>query len=155
MNTFQITIQRKSGDSWPVVVEESKGGVFLPVRKEGLLKIEEAKPLAQPTPRDYGTVLGEALFQGNVLIAFVQALRESEGSVRVLLFIEAPDLRTWRWKRLGTARWHLGLPCSQPADALLPLPSQPHGSAFSAYWAARLAGPGADRQSGGSGPIRP
>ena len=42
MNTIQITIQRKSGDSWPVVVEESTGGVSLPVRKEGLLKIDEA-----------------------------------------------------------------------------------------------------------------
>jgi hypothetical protein len=100
MNTFQITIQRKSGDSWPVVVEESREGVFLPVRKEGLLKIEEAEPLGQPTPKDYGTVLGKALFQENIRDAFVQSLRESGDCLRVLLFVEAPDLRTWRWERL-------------------------------------------------------
>ena len=47
MNTFEITIQRKFGDSWPVVVEESRGGVFLPVRKEGVLKIEEAAALGE------------------------------------------------------------------------------------------------------------
>jgi hypothetical protein len=58
MNTSQITIQRKSGDSWSVVVEEGREGLSLPVRKEGLLKIEEAEALGQPTPKDYGTVLG-------------------------------------------------------------------------------------------------
>ena len=45
-------------------------------------------------------MLGKALFQENIRDAFVQALRESDGGLRVLLFIEAPDLRTWRWERL-------------------------------------------------------
>ena len=66
MNTIQITIQRKSGDSWPVVVEESTGGVSLPIRREGVLRIEEAAALGQPTPKDYGTVLGKALFSDDV-----------------------------------------------------------------------------------------
>ena len=100
MNTIQITIQRKSGDSWPVVVEESTGGVSLPIRKEGVLRIEEAAALGQPTPKDYGTVLGKALFSDDVRDAFVQSLSKSAGQLRVLLFVEAPDLRTWRWERL-------------------------------------------------------
>jgi len=32
MSTFEITIQRKAGETWPVVVEQSASGVFLPVR---------------------------------------------------------------------------------------------------------------------------
>ena len=100
MNNFQITIQRKSGDSWPVVVEESTGGVSFPIRKEGVLRIEEAAALGQRTPKDYGTVLGKALFCDDVRDAFVQSLRGGGGCLRVLLFVEAPDLKTWRWERL-------------------------------------------------------
>ncbi len=37
MDTFEITVQRRVGDSWPVVVEQSASGVFLPVRAEGVL----------------------------------------------------------------------------------------------------------------------
>jgi hypothetical protein len=100
VNTFQITIQRKSGDRWPVVVEESKPGVFLPIRKEGVLKVDEAELKGQQTPKNYGTLLGMALFRDDVRDAFVQALRESAGCLRVLLFIEDIQARTWRWERL-------------------------------------------------------
>jgi hypothetical protein len=39
MNTFEITVQRKLGTNWPVVVEQSSAGTFLPVRHEGSLQL--------------------------------------------------------------------------------------------------------------------
>ena len=87
MNTFEITIQRKFGDTWPVVVEESRGGVFLPVRKRRRgLKIEEAAALGESNSKIYGTLLGDALFRGDVRDSFVQSLRESRHCLHVLLF---------------------------------------------------------------------
>jgi hypothetical protein len=40
MYTFEITVQRKMGDSWPVVVEQSASEVFLPVRNEGTVRLD-------------------------------------------------------------------------------------------------------------------
>jgi hypothetical protein len=37
MHPFEITIQRKTGESWPVVAEQSEARVFLPVGDEGTL----------------------------------------------------------------------------------------------------------------------
>ena len=100
MHTFEITIQRKSGDVWPVVVEQSTSGVFLPVRDEGTLQLDLTELASQSTPKDYGLVLGRALFHDEVRDAFVQALTKSEDYLRVLLFVEADDLKTLRWERL-------------------------------------------------------
>jgi len=106
MNTFEITIQRKSKESWPVVVERSQPGVLLPLRSEGTFRLtttdfEELQSL-QRQPEEYGTFLGKALFKDNVRDAFANALGESPDGLRVLLFIEAEDieLRTLRWERL-------------------------------------------------------
>jgi len=100
MSIFEITVQRKSGDDWPVVVEHSKPGVFLPVRNEGLLSLDQTELLSQVTPRDYGTLLGQALFRGEVRDAFVRARAKNGEDLRVLLFVEADDLKTLRWERL-------------------------------------------------------
>ena len=100
MNTFEITIQRKSSDVWPVVVEQSTSGAFLPVRDEGTLWLDLTELASQATPRDYGLVLGRAIFRDEVRDAFVQALTKSQDYLRVLLFVEADDLKTLRWERL-------------------------------------------------------
>ncbi|MEJ6486821.1 SUMF1/EgtB/PvdO family nonheme iron enzyme [Nostoc punctiforme UO1] len=106
MNTFEITIQRKSGDHWPIVAEHSRPGELLPIRSEGTLVVtlEDVQQLTSllGRPKDYGIVLGKALFQGQIRDAFVSALRESEDPLRVLLFLEAADseLKFWRWERL-------------------------------------------------------
>jgi WD40 repeat protein/formylglycine-generating enzyme required for sulfatase activity len=105
MNTLEIIVQRKSGTSWPVVVEYSRAGVLLPSRSEGVLEVGEERDQQLTSllgqPRDYGIQLGQALFRQNVRDAFVGALRESEDQLRVLLCIEAEDLRSLRWERLG------------------------------------------------------
>ncbi|MBA2448677.1 MAG: hypothetical protein H0V51_11695, partial [Chloroflexi bacterium] len=97
MNTFEITVQRQAGDGWPVVVEQSRPGVFLPVRGEGVLRLDPVELRSQATARDYGTVLGRALFRDAVARAFDRARAESEDRLHVLLFVEAPDLRALHW----------------------------------------------------------
>ncbi|MEH1824199.1 MAG: CHAT domain-containing protein [Nostoc sp.] len=106
MNTFEITIQRKSENNWPIVVEHTRFGELLPLRSEGTLELT-AENVQQLTsflgqPKDYGTLLGKTLFRDDVRDAFVGAMRESEEALRMLLFIEAsdPQLRTLRWEKL-------------------------------------------------------
>ncbi|MEH2069145.1 MAG: CHAT domain-containing protein [Nostoc sp.] len=106
MNTFEITIQRKLGDSWPIVVEHTQPGVLLPLRSEGNFRLtdEDLQHLTSllKQVRDYGTFLGKALLQDDVRDGFVRALSQNQKTLRVLLFIEATDkeLRTLRWERL-------------------------------------------------------
>src|SRR5436305_988120 len=101
MNKFEITVQRKLGTTWPVVVEQGASGVFLPVRHEGTLQLDLVELTSQATPRDYGQCLGRALFRdGQVRVAFVQALSRSDEPLHVLLFVEDAELRTLRWERL-------------------------------------------------------
>ncbi|MDF5708527.1 MAG: hypothetical protein PUP90_12790 [Nostoc sp. S4] len=106
MNTFEINIQRKSGSNWPIVVEHSRPGELLSSRSEGILKLspEDFEQLTSKLgqPKDYGIFLGQALFREEIRDAFVSALRNSQETLRVLLFIEAEDkeLRTLRWERL-------------------------------------------------------
>ena len=52
-------------------------------------------------PREYGVRLGKALFREEVRDAFVNARGQSEDRLRVLLCIEADDLRDLRWERLA------------------------------------------------------
>jgi hypothetical protein len=124
MNTFEITVQRKLGTSWPVVVEQNASGVFLPVRHEGTLQLDLVELTSQPTPRDYGTVLGKPLFRDEIRDAFVQALAESDDRLHVLLFVEDTDLRTLHWERLCApldGRWDfLGLNQRVPFSLYLP-----------------------------------
>jgi WD40 repeat protein/energy-coupling factor transporter ATP-binding protein EcfA2 len=99
MHTFEITIQRLAGDTWPVVVEESEAGVFLPVRTEGVLDLNvEALDIADPS--DYGSVLGRALFREDIREAFAEARARSEDRLHVFLFVEDDKLKELRWERL-------------------------------------------------------
>src|SRR5437879_2866017 len=129
MNTFEITVQRKLDTHWPVVVERSASGAFLPVRREGILHLDLVELTSQSTPRDYGTVLGKALFGDEQLrVAFDQALNKRDNPLHVLLFVEDAELRTLRWERLCapldgtfTGRWDfLGLNQRVPFSLYLP-----------------------------------
>ncbi|MFQ5858155.1 MAG: CHAT domain-containing protein, partial [Anaerolineae bacterium] len=105
MNTLEITIQRKWGAGWPVVVEHSQPGVFLPMRVEGLLRLteEQHEKLIELAidAEAYGKLLGEALFSDNkVYRAFVQARAKDADHLRVLLSVEAPVLKALHWERL-------------------------------------------------------
>jgi hypothetical protein len=119
MDVFEIVIQRRAGDGWPVVTEYKQSGEFLPLRREGILHLDEAaqEELRQTEidPLAYGTELGQALFQDTIRDAFKEARANSPDRLRVLLVIEDAELRPLHWENLcapiGVAgRWaHLAL----------------------------------------------
>jgi hypothetical protein len=101
MHTLEITVQRGSGDGWPVVVEQVASGGFLPERDEGILQLDQAQLLeCNASPKDYGILLGKALFRDELRDSFVKAVSKSKDRLHVLLFVEAPDLRHMHWERL-------------------------------------------------------
>jgi energy-coupling factor transporter ATP-binding protein EcfA2 len=100
VSTFEITVQRRADDGWHVVVEQGSPGTSLPVRVEGVLRLEPDELRSRATPKEYGTLLGQALFRDDVRDAFVRAIPTKDERLHVLLFVEAPDLRTLRWERL-------------------------------------------------------
>jgi WD40 repeat protein/energy-coupling factor transporter ATP-binding protein EcfA2 len=121
---FEVTIQRRGEEGWPVVVEDHREGSLLPVRSEGRLQLEQ-EPLAV-SAQEYGTVLGQAVFHDSIRDAFVRARSASADGVRVLVFVEDQQLKKWRWERLcapvdGT-RWDF-LSLDQRALFSLYLPS--------------------------------
>ncbi|MEO0868060.1 MAG: CHAT domain-containing protein, partial [Cyanobacteria bacterium J06642_11] len=105
MNTFEITIQRKAGNYYPIVSEYNRPGILLPIRAQGKLRLtpeDISELISLGRPKDYGIRLGELLFQGYIGFSFAAARSRSEERLRVLLFIEAddPDLKSLRWERL-------------------------------------------------------
>ncbi|MEG3980524.1 hypothetical protein QUA08_06965, partial [Microcoleus sp. T3B2] len=106
---FEITIQSKSGESiWPIVVRCKKPDGLTIHSKETLeLNQEDLNKLTQQqeNEREYGTLLGKALFRGAVYDTFVRALSQSsqDSLLRILLSIEAADndpIKTLHWERL-------------------------------------------------------
>src|SRR3974390_3489170 len=100
MNIFEITIQRKHGDHWPVVVEQSDGELAIPVRTEGSLALDLVSLDVGPKA-GYGETLGRAVFRDEIRSAFDRARARGEDLLHVLLFVEAADLSTLRWERLA------------------------------------------------------
>ena len=103
MTILEITIQRKLGDTWPVVLERSRAGE-LPLRAEGELDLgtgwrEQLLTLALD-PLAYGTMLGKALFREAVRDAFVTARNESGDDLRTLFVVEDEELKPLHWERL-------------------------------------------------------
>jgi hypothetical protein len=99
----EIVIQRRVDQGraeWPVVIERTVSGSFLTVRSEGTLALDAQTLRAAADPRAYGSLLGQALFQGHVLRAFDRALSESATGPRVLLTVEASELQSIHWERL-------------------------------------------------------
>ncbi|MFZ0790922.1 MAG: hypothetical protein WAM94_15025, partial [Chromatiaceae bacterium] len=110
MDSLEITLQNRRGDQWPVVAEHRRPGV-LPVRGEGRLQFQPGfadfddfssrLTVLLGDPRDYGTCLGEALFQDSIRDRFMAARAAAgTGGVRILLVVEDPALQTLRWERL-------------------------------------------------------
>ena len=91
---LEITIQRRVDGGWPVVAERHKPGTLLPVRSEG--RLESAGEPSSSGARAYGTTLGCMLFRDAIRDAFVQARSDQPDGVRVLVFVEAEELKAWR-----------------------------------------------------------
>ncbi len=106
MNVFEITIQHRRETGWPTVAEYTRPGE-LPRRSEGLLILPEdyniQLRMLHLDAHSYGTLLGNALFQGTVRDTFTAARAQAEDSekpLRILLVVETPDLKPLRWERL-------------------------------------------------------
>ncbi|MCI5147356.1 MAG: hypothetical protein D3923_17955, partial [Candidatus Electrothrix sp. AR3] len=131
MNIFEITIQHRQEKGWPVVAEYSRPGE-LPRRSEGLLTLPENYDvelrMLQLDAHGYGTLLGKALFQGTVRDTFTAVRAQAEDSqepLRILLVVEAPDLKPLRWERLcapdSSGTWDfLALDQNNPFSLYLP-----------------------------------
>src|SRR5919202_2771573 len=118
---FEITIQSKSGDSsWPIVVRcKQPDGLTIHSKEIIELSQDDLNKLTQQqeNEREYGTLLGKALFRGAVYDTFVRVLSKSsqDSVLRILLSIEAADndsLKTLHWERLcapidADGSWHL------------------------------------------------
>ena len=105
---FEIAIQRKFGQSWPVVVRVKQPD-GLTTHTEGTLQLSEDDLIQlkkeQENYLEYGTLLGKALFRENVREIFVRTLGKSIRGypLRVLLSNEADGkdvVRSLHWERL-------------------------------------------------------
>jgi hypothetical protein len=101
MNVLEITVQHKAADGWPVVIDIIETDA-LPVRYEGQLRFPDGweQQLLALDRKAYGVMLGEALFFGQLGIAFTAAQARSPQDLQILLSIEAPDLKHLHWERL-------------------------------------------------------
>jgi WD40 repeat protein len=103
MSTFEITLQRKIDNDWPAIGVFSREGDFLPIRTESRLELDVQGLLRFANPRDYGKALGKALFRDNLRDALARAqtqAREDQTPLRILLNVEAEDLKPLHWERL-------------------------------------------------------
>jgi WD40 repeat protein len=141
MDNVEITLQYARNGTWPVVAEHRRRG-GLPARAEGQLlptagisdrdAFETALIQLQDQHRAYGTLLGQALFRGAIRDRFRAARgAASSDGLRILLVVEAPDLRPLRWERLcapsGPEGWDfLALDQTTPYSRYLPSLSDRH-----------------------------
>jgi len=118
---FEITIQSKLGvSSWPIVVRcKQPDGLSIHSKETLELSQEDLNKLTQQqeNEKEYGILLGKALFRGSVRETFVRAISKSSQDcrLRILLSIEAADndeVKTLHWERLcapidADGDWHL------------------------------------------------
>ncbi|MBD2578391.1 CHAT domain-containing protein [Oscillatoria sp. FACHB-1406] len=121
---FEITIQSElapEANRWPVVVR-CKQPDGLPIHAKEILELGADDSIAQLTAfqeneKQYGILLGKALFKGEIYTTFLNALSKSDRDLRLrlLLSIEAAEgdkIRTLHWERLcapidGSSGWQL------------------------------------------------
>ncbi len=103
MNVLEITLQRKVENDWPAIGVFSRAGDSLPVRTESGLQLDIQSLLPYANPKEYGIALGKALFQDDLRDALTRAraqAREDQQPLRILLNVEAEDLKSLHWERL-------------------------------------------------------
>src|SRR5262245_42585335 len=99
MHSFEITVRRGNAEQPLVAVEYARGDGGFPLHREGPLQLaaDAATQLRvlMAQPKEYGTLLGEAVFRDGVRDAFVGALGAVD-PLRVLLTVEDAELQTYR-----------------------------------------------------------
>ena len=107
MYTITLTV-RQVGLDLRVVAETSEPGLTGGVRVEEALALDPANlpdefALTAEDLRQYGQVIGEAVFHGEIVSTFerIQARADADGQLlHVLLSVEVERLRAVRWERL-------------------------------------------------------
>ncbi|HSH02515.1 MAG TPA: CHAT domain-containing protein, partial [Anaerolineae bacterium] len=112
MNSLEIEIKSGQNGRYPVTISYRPVGDFEVARGGELVWEGVERELRQvgDDRQAYGEVLGRALFQDVIRDTWMQARRDSEGGVRVLLNVEAPELKGFQWERLcapsgGSGAW--------------------------------------------------
>lgn len=104
MSVFEITIQHKVANTWPVLARYEPGAGALELQSRGRLELDpKALVSLLPSEKAYGLQLGKVLFREDVRHAFVRAVgmggKQNE-PLRVVLIIESSDLRGLHWEQL-------------------------------------------------------
>ena len=104
MGLFEITVQRQAVGTWPVVVRYQPSSGELTQWRWGRLALDLNDMVALfHSEKQYGELLGRALFREEIREAFVHAVAavtSVDESLRVLLIVEADDLRHLHWEQL-------------------------------------------------------
>jgi len=131
MSIFEITIQnQRTPTEWPVLIKIELQDK-LPIQKNGTLQLsenyEEKLSMLLHQPKEYGIVLGKALFRHELYSAFREAFVSTHKLMRVLLTIDTENseqLKTLHWERLCAPidnSWeHLALNQRLPFSQYLP-----------------------------------
>ncbi len=126
MHTFEITIEEGKGEASRVLIDHAAGGFAVASRLEStiLLTPADREALAHAIrPDDYGTILGKALFTGEVASRFRDAITAANSGaapepLRVMLSVNDLALQHLRWERLcapfGQNWRHLALSQGSP-----------------------------------------
>jgi hypothetical protein len=112
MAVLTITVRRRlqrvvdgvPRDAWPVVIEWRDRRDGRVQRREADLALDpKVRERPEPEPRDYGVLLGKAVFVGAVRDGFLEALAGAGPGerVHVLLDVEADEWKALRWERLA------------------------------------------------------
>jgi tetratricopeptide (TPR) repeat protein len=142
---FEITIQRKSDDYWPMVVRvKNLDGLTTQAKGRFQLSEDDFQELteAQDNEKEYGTLLGKQLFREDVRETFIRNLSKSSQDcpLRIMLSNETDDkdeLRKLHWERLcapidADGTWNLlardqRVPYSQYISTIIDRPFPPIG----------------------------
>jgi hypothetical protein len=104
MSIFEMTIQHKTGDGWPISVRYQPGPDALAQWRSDTLVLDQKRLKSLlPSQKEYGLLLGKALFKTKLRDAFVgadSAASTSHEPLHVLLTIEGSDLRDLHWEQL-------------------------------------------------------
>jgi WD40 repeat protein len=99
MATLELTLQSVDEGAFRVIGECRRSAQDLPTRRQAPLQVDHAALRAASGTKDYGELLGKAVFQDELRDLFTFALSQP-GPLRVLLNVEAAELAGLRWERL-------------------------------------------------------
>ena len=104
MSVFEITIQRKDEDTWPVVVRYQPGAHELSLWSRGRLELDPQTLVPMlPSQKECGRRLGKAVFRRDIRDGFVRAVAKAKvmgKPLRMLQIVKANGLRGLHWAQL-------------------------------------------------------